>query len=369
MPASDPRDGALAASGNIRRNSARNFAHDSGFRVRNVTAGDMAKTTQWAFPDSLRPTAAEARFDLDAAFDAMVLMRAEVPERAFTAGILGTERAGNGVVIREDGLILTIGYLVTEAEAIWLTTNRGDVLAGHPLAYDQSTGFGLVQPLGDWKRLGLPVMPRGSAMGSAVGDPVFVLGHGGTAHSLKAKLVARREFAGSWEYLLDEALFTTPAHPQWGGTALLDTGGRLIGLGSLLVQDKESLGGQAEQGNMFVPIDLLDPVIDDMLATGRAGGAPRPWIGMYSAEVDGHVGVTGTADGGPAARAGVRAGDLVIDVGGERVTRLADLYRKVWRLGAAGVEVPLTLGRKGEIVRVKVRSLDRNDLLAKPQMH
>ena len=219
----------------------------------------------------MRPKPEDWRFDLDHALDAVVLVRAEIPEDAFTAPILGTERAGNGVVIREDGLVLTIGYLITEASVIWLTTNKGAAIGGFPLAYDQATGFGLVQPLG---KLGVRPIERGSAAAIRVGENVVVAGHGGRAHALKATVFAKREFAGYWEYVLDEALFTAPAHPQWGGAALIDADGKLVGIGSLLVQEKIDAG--TLQGNMFVPIDLLDPILDDMVKTGRAGARAAP---------------------------------------------------------------------------------------------
>jgi S1-C subfamily serine protease len=324
----------------------------------------MSDPGNWAFPPELQPRPEEARFDLDAAFDSLVQLRAEVPEDAFTAGILGTERIGNGVVIRDDGLVLTIGYLITEASAIWLNTNRGTAMAGTALAYDQPTGFGLVQPLG---RLGAPALPRGQAASCRVGDEVVVAAHGGRAHALKARVIDKREFAGYWEYVLDEALFTAPAHPHWSGAALIGSDGGLLGIGSLLVQ--EQVGGRMVQGNMMVPIDLLEPIFEDLLALGRAKGPARPWLGLYATEVRGHVLVSGLAGGGPAARAGVQAGDLVIEVAGERVTGLADLFRRIWRLGPAGTAVPLTLAREGSVSRVSVHSADRQDLLKKPLLH
>ncbi len=222
----------------------------------------------------------------------------------------------------------------------------------------------MVQPLG---RLGVPTLERGSAHSCAVGDDVIVIGYGGRSHSLQAKIIAKREFAGYWEYVLDEAVFTAPAHPQWGGAALLGADGRLLGIGSLLVQ--EAQGGETIQGNMIVPIDPLEPILGDMLAMGRANRPARPWLGMYTTDASGQLVVGGLADGGPADRAGVRPGDLVLEVASERASTLADLFRKVWRLGAAGVEVPLTLGREGALVRVRVRSADRNDFLKKPQLH
>ncbi len=324
----------------------------------------VAESSNWAFPENLQPAAEDVAFDLEAAFGAVVSVRAEIPEDAFTASILGTERIGNGVVIREDGLILTIGYLITEAQTIWLTTHAGTVLPGHPLAYDQATGFGLIQPLG---RLKAPSLKLGSVASAHFGDDVVVIGHGGRAHALKAKIIAKREFAGYWEYVLDEALFTAPAHPQWGGAAVVDQDGRLLGIGSLLVQ--EALEGESVQGNMIVPIDLLKPILDEMLTMGRPNRPPRPWLGMYTTEANGQLAVGGLAAGGPAEKGGVRMGDLVLEVAGRRVSGLADLFRNVWSLGAAGTEIPLTLAREGSVVKVRLRSADRNDFLKKPQLH
>jgi S1-C subfamily serine protease len=291
-------------------------------------------------------------------------VRAEVPEDAFTAQILGTERAGNGVVIREDGLVLTIGYLITEASSVWLTTAKGAVVAGHPLAYDQQTGFGLVLPLG---RLGVAPLARGSASRCRVGDDVLVAGHGGRAHALKAQVFDKREFAGYWEYVLEEALFAAPAHPQWGGSALIGADGRLLGIGSLLVEEKS--GDQTVQGNMFVPVDLLEPILEDLVTRGRAQRPVRPWLGMYTTEIAGKLVVAGLASGAPAERAGLKLGDIVVEVAGQRVGGLAELFRSVWRLGTAGCEVPLTIARAGARLQVTLKSADRNDFLKKPSLH
>ena len=323
----------------------------------------MSESPDWAFPSELQPSAKQLRFDLERALDAVVMLRADIPEDAFTASILGTERAGSGVVIRDDGLMVTIGYLIIEAQSIWLTANDGTVVAGHPLAYDAVTGFGLVQPLG---RLGAPALVRGTAASADVGDEVVVIGYGGRAHALKARLIAKREFAGYWEYVLDEALFTSPPHPQWGGAALVDASGKLLGIGSLLVQ--EALDGEPVQGNMFVPIDLLSPILDDMLKFAGPARAPRPWLGMYTAEAERRLVVSGLARGGPAESAGVRLGDIVVEVAGERVADLADMFRKVWQLGPAGVEVPLTIARDSEVTQIRLRSADRGDFLKKPQL-
>ena len=324
----------------------------------------MAEQKDWAFPNEMRPKPEDWRFDLDHALDAVVLVRSEIPEDAFTASILGTERAGNGVVISENGMVLTIGYLITEASVIWLATNKGTVVGGYPMAYDQATGFGLVQPLG---KLGVKPIERGSASSIRVGENVVVAGHGGRAHALKATVFAKREFAGYWEYVLDEALFTAPAHPQWGGSALIGADGKLAGIGSLLVQEKIDAG--TIQGNMIVPIDLLAPILDDMTKTGRANRAPHPWLGMYATEAGERLVVAGLAPGAPAERAGVRVGDAVIEVGGEKPKSLADLWRKVWAHGAPGAIVPLKLARSGKMLQLSLTSADRADFLKKPHLH
>src|SRR2546423_13807595 len=284
----------------------------------------MAKEGEWAFPVEMRPRQEEWRFDLSRALDSVVGLRAEIPEDAFTAQILGAERAGSGVVIRDDGLVLTIGYLITEASTIGITTNKGAVGGGFPVAYDQAAGFGLVHPLG---KLGVKPIERGSASSCRVGENVVMAGHGGAAHSLKATVFAKREFAGYWEYVLDEAMFTAPAHPQWGGAALIGAEGKLLGIGSLLVQEKIDAG--TIQGNMIVPIDLLAPIVEDMVKLGRPNRLPRPWLGLYVTESGSRLVVAGLAPGGPAEKAGVHVGDVVVEVGGAEPSSLANLFRRI----------------------------------------
>lgn len=324
----------------------------------------MSETKQWAFPESLQPSADDTQFDLARVLDAVVLVRAEVPADGFTAANLGTERGGYGVVIREDGLVLTIGYLINEASQIWLTSNRGTVVPGYRLAYDQATGFGLVHPLA---KLDAPHLAFGLAADVKVGDSAFVIGHGGRAHSLKTRIIGKREFAGPWEYLLDEALFTAPAHPQWGGAGLIDAQGHLIGIGSLLLQ--EEVNRELTHINMFVPIDLLNPILDGMLQTGRSPYPPNPWLGMSTQDPDGKLVVSRVTPGGPAQGAGIQVGDMVLSVGTLRVHELAEFFRAVRRLGAAGVDVPLSLARGGDVLRITVKSADRHDYLKKPNLH
>jgi S1-C subfamily serine protease len=293
----------------------------------------------------------------------IVKLRAVVPEDAFTAGILGSERLGNGIVIGADGLILTIGYLITEATDVWLTVNGREV-AGHALAYDQVTGFGLVLPL---EALDVAPLQLGSSAGIQAGDTARLLRHPEFAREQEVEILLRREFAGTWEYLVDGAIFTVPAHPHWSGAALVDHQGSLVGLGSLLV--RETVSGEETNANMFVPIDLLKPILNDLLTRGRANRQTRPWLGVYAVEVSGKVYVTGVADGSPAQIADMREGDLISQVGDIEVRTLAQFYRVLWSTGPAGIGVPLTLVRGGTVVNLLVKSVDRTALLKRPQAH
>ncbi|HSV25984.1 MAG TPA: S1C family serine protease [Xanthobacteraceae bacterium] len=325
----------------------------------------MPSLSDWNVPPDQRPKAADYDFDLEAAMSAVVGLRAMIPEDAFTAQMLGTERAGNGVLIRDSGLVLTIGYLITEAETIWLSPGVGPPVPGHALAYDQETGFGLVQALA---RLDLPVLPIGSSGNAQIGERVVVAGAGGRQRSVAARIVAKQEFAGYWEYVLDEAFFTAPAHPNWGGTAMIGAAGELLGIGSLQLEQGRERGG-ADHLNMIVPIDLLKPILDDLLRHGRPNRPPRPWLGLYAAEIDDRIVVIGLADRGPAQRAGLRTGDVVQTVGGEDVRSLAGMFRQVWSLGRAGVEIPIRLDRDGHTQEHKIASADRSRFFKAPRLH
>lgn len=296
---------------------------------------------------------------IDPSLRSVVAVRAHIPDDAFTAQGLGTLREGSGVVINEDGLVLTIGYLITEAEEVWLTTHDNRVVAAHALAYDQESGFGLVQAL---QPLDLPALTLGQSGKAQVGDPVVFAD--GTGRSIRSAIVAKQEFAGYWEYLLDEAIFIAPAHPSWGGAAMIGADGDLLGIGSLRLQMMRA--GDTVEINMVVPIDLLRPILDDMLTKGHAERQPRPWLGVFSAESDGDVVVMSVSEDGPAAKAGIQRGDIISDVRDGGVEGLADFYRKLWEAGPAGAEVPMRIVRDGRESWLRVKTADRNTFLKRP---
>jgi S1-C subfamily serine protease len=320
---------------------------------------------EWEIPGEFQPKPEGFSFDVDRALSAVLGLQSTVPEDAFTAQTLGTERAGSGVLIRKDGLVLTIGYLISEAESIWLTSSLGGAVPGHVLGYDQETGFGLVQALG---RLSVPAIEMGTRIRVGAGDKVILAAEGGRRHAVAATVVARQEFAGYWEYLLDRAIFTAPAHPFWGGAALIGGDGSLIGIGSLHVQ--HSNGRELRRDvNMVVPIDLLPPILDDLLTYGRPNRPPRPWLGLYAAEVEDAIVVAGLSDRGPASKTGLKPGDRILAVRDEPVASLAAFWRRVWASGPAGSEVVLQVARDKETMKVRIPSTDRTRMMKAPRLH
>jgi S1-C subfamily serine protease len=323
----------------------------------------MPSVTEWKVPLASQPRAEDYDFDLDRVLSAVVGLHSIIPGNAFTANTLGTERVGNGVLIG-DGLVLTIGYLITEAETVWLHLSDGRVAEGHVLGIDQETGFGLVQAFDD---LDIKPLVLGDSSAVKVGDRVVVGGVGGRTRSLAGRVAAKQEFAGYWEYALDEAIFTHPAHPNWGGAGLISMRGELLGLGSLQIERVHE--GKNEYLNMIVPIDALKPILEDLRKFGRADKPARPWLGMYATEIEDKVVVVGISPKGPAARAEIKTGDVVLAVKGETISSLVDYYRKLWSLGPAGIDVPLTLHREGDTFDVVLKSSDRTQFLRKPRLH
>jgi S1-C subfamily serine protease len=326
----------------------------------------MPRSMEWEIPSEFQPKPEDFSFDVDGALSAVLGLQATVPDDAFTAQTLGTERAGSGVLIRKDGLVLTIGYLISEAESIWLTSSLGGAVPGHVLGYDQETGFGLVQALG---RLSVPPIEMGTRIRVGAGDKVILAAEGGRRHAVAATVVARQEFAGYWEYLLDRAIFTAPAHPFWGGAALIGSDGSLIGIGSLHVQ--HSNGRELRRDvNMVVPIELLPPILDDLLTYGRPNRPPRPWLGLYAAEVEDAIVVAGLSERGPASKTGLKPGDRILAVRDEPVASLAAFWRRVWASGPAGSEVVLQVVRDNkETMKVRIPSTDRTRMMKAPRLH
>ena len=313
----------------------------------------------------MQPSPENYEFDLEHALSAVVGLRTLIPADAFTAETLGTERLGHGVLIADDGVVLTIGYLVTEAETVWIKLADDRVVQGHVIGYDQETGFGLVQALA---RIDMPHLSLGSSATSSVGEAVVIGGTGGRSNSVAAQIIAKQEFAGYWEYVLDQAIFTAPSHPHWGGSAMIGSHGELLGIGSLQVQQVRS-DGKNEDINMVVPIDLLKPILDDILRIGRPNKPPRPWLGLYATEVGNRIAIAGVSGRGPAKTADVRAGDIILMCAGVEVKSLAQFFRTVWALGTAGVPVPLTVSRKGRTLDIVIRSGDRRKFLKGPVLH
>lgn len=295
------------------------------------------------------------RDDAEALLAAVVQVRSKILPNARTLATLGAQRQGTGVLVRE-GIVLTIGYLVIEAESIEVLGVGGKAVPATLAAYDHASGFGLLRLVAP---LAARPLPLGDSAALAEQDPAMVAAHGGREGLSLVHVVSRRPFSGSWEYQLDEAIFTYPPVQNWSGAALIGAKGELLGIGSLIVPDAGGPGVQAP-GNLFVPIDLLKPILEDLIAKGRAGPA-RPWLGVNAEELRGRVFVSRVSPEGPAERAGLKGGDIVIGVGGEDIASLADFYRKVWARGAPGVEVPLRVLQGMQIRELSVRSIDRLD--------
>jgi serine protease Do len=290
---------------------------------------------------------------------AVVQIKTHINPEGRTVEGLGREREGSGIVIDSDGLVLTIGYLMVEAYAAEVLDNNGHAVPANVVGYDHESGFGLLRMIAPLK---VKPMALGRSAEVKEHDPVLIASFGGQAMVAAAYVVAKREFAGNWEYMLDEALFTAPPHPSWSGAALISREGKLVGVGSLIVGDAAG-GGDKSPGNMFVPIDRLPPILGDLIAGGRPTGPGRPWLGVNTDAVHGRLFVSRVTPGGPAEKAGLRRGDVIVGVAGEPPKSLADFYRKVWAQGSAGVDVPLDVLQDSQVRHLDVKSVNRLDHL------
>jgi len=300
-------------------------------------------------------TQAEVEREAEEMLSAVVRVRMKAIPNARSNTTLGPNREGTGVVIDERGHIVTIGYIVIEADSIEITTQDDKTVPATLIGYDHASGFGLLR---SGAPLGVKPMPMGQAADLATREPVMVLPAGGREAASLVYVVSKRKFAASWEYLLETAIFTAPATSQWAGAALVSREGKLVGIGSLYVRETQE-GGSQVPGNMFVPIDLLKPILADLIEKGRRSGPPRPWLGLATEELHGHLFVTRVSPEGPADKAGVRNGDIVVGVGADPVKNHEELYRRVWGLGAAGIEVPLRILQGADVREFRLRSIDR----------
>lgn len=287
---------------------------------------------------------------------AVVKIRSTIPQEAESAGTLGTQREGNGVVIDADGTILTVGYLIREAESIEVSIPGEKPVSGTFVGYDFNSGFGLLKAD---KPLDVAPLELGQSAAIKLGDSLLVAGHGGEEAAQAARVISRSEFAGYWEYLLEEAIYTVPAYANFGGAALISPEGKLVGIVSLFSQIPIP-GVGLLPCNVSIPIDLLSPILVSLKSTGRSGKTQRPWLGINAEESHGRIFITRVTSGGPAEKAGLKPGDMILAVDGKEVTGLSDLYRKVWAVGKAGVEVPLSALQGVKIREIKVHSIDRH---------
>jgi len=296
---------------------------------------------------------------LDELLSGVVRVKTLINPEGRTVENLGRERTGSGIVIDNNGLVVTIGYLMVEAISAELTTTGGKTVPAEVLGYDYDSGFGLLKAT---QPLDVRPFTIGKSSDLKEKEPVLAASFGGIDGVAPALVAVRREFAGNWEYLIEGAIFTTPPHNDWSGAALIDKEGKLVGVGSLITGDITGKGVNAP-GNMYVPIDLLMPVLADLITNPTVQGKAKPWIGLSTEEVRGRLFVARTTPGAPAEKAGLKKGDIILGVGGENAAGLADLYRKIWKLGEAGVNVPLDILGDGGVKRVDIKSIDRASFL------
>jgi len=291
--------------------------------------------------------------------DAVVKLSIRAVEGARTADSLGSEREGTGIVIDDQGLILTIGYLVLEEASVLVIGGDNKPYPATVVGFDHATGFGLLRA-----RPAPPCGPveLGDSDALELLQGLVVAGHVGAGGVTGAALVSRRRFTGWWEYMIDEALFTAPPRYEHSGAALFDDEGRLVGIASLWVSDALN-EGVAFPGNMFVPINLLKPLLPELALRGRRGGAGRPWLGLNSEQVEGHVVISRVLPGSPAEQAGLQRGDVILGVGGDSIGGQSDFYERLWQNTGPGEDVTLHIVRDKAVKHIIVQAGDRLDYL------
>jgi S1-C subfamily serine protease len=296
------------------------------------------------------------KIDSERLFNAIVKVKTVAVPNARSAATLGREREGSGVVIGDNGLVLTIGYLIVEADDVKIVDAKGRTLPAVVVGYDHASGLGLVRSV---VPMGAAPVPLGDSTATSERDPVLIASSGQESAAF-AWIVSKRMFTGSWEYHLDSALYTSPPMMNWSGAALIDRDGKLLGIGSLIVREATD-GDPKLPGNVFVPIDLLKPILADLISTGHRAGPARPWLGVAAEEVQGRLFVSRVSPDGPADRAGMKAGDIILAVADDTVTTQAEFYRKVWDRGRAGDAIPLKVLQGADVRTIDVRSIDRTE--------
>ncbi len=295
--------------------------------------------------------------DAEGFFRSIVKVQARAVPNARSNASLGREREGTGIVIGDDELVLTIGYLIVEADEVTLIDQRGRTLPARVVGYDHATGLGLVRAV---VPIGASPLAFGDSAKLAERDPVMIVNHAGASDVTLAYVVSKRPFTGNWEYMLEQAIFTSPPTLNWSGAALINKDLKLVGIGSLIVREAATMDGSVP-GNMFVPIDILKPILADLVRTGRRAGTPRPWLGVAADEVQGRLVVSRVSPEGPGDAAGIKVGDIILGVGGDAVRTQAEFYRKLWSRGGAGVDVTLRVLQGVDVKELSVHSIDRTE--------
>ena len=337
------------AAANAKESASAVAKDNAGANAEDNAAGDADANA----PAQAKDGATSSTIDPDKLFGAIVKVSTHSVPDARSTDALGDTREGTGVVIGKDGLVLTIGYLIVEADNVKVTDSKGKEYPATVVANDQTSGFGLVRTL-------VPIdatpVPLGDSGKTTEREPMLIASAGGEGASF-AWIVSKRAFTGNWEYHLDSALFTSPPNSDWSGAALIDRDGKLVGIGSLIVREATE-GDLKLPGNMFVPIDLLKPILSDLVRQGHRAGPERPWLGVSADEMQGHLFVTKVSPDGPADRAGLAVGDIILGVGSDPVRTQDEFYEHVWATRHAGDEVPLKVLKGVEVKEITVRSMD-----------